>query len=319
MPTGIEIAFGEITLVFFTTMAPAGVFALMIMGAFALRRNLDDRTRAYVDRFTCIPLTIALVGLISSATHLGNPANALYVLAGVGRSPLSNEVVSGVVFFGLAGVYWLTSFSVKPNVRLRRAALVLIEAAGVVFISAIAFAYDAETIATWHTAYVPASLWLNALTAGPVIAVLSLYVAGFVQARRSSWVALLAFSLIACAVNAVVYVAQGFDLRGMENHMTTAVEQAPGYLASVPLFVILAVLGVVVSYCALSREGRGRGRFASKLEGCAEGAARSADARKHVSRATVLWLVSACVLTLAAVFVMRFGFYTIHITVGLGV
>ena len=33
------------------------------------------------------------------------------VLVGVGRSPLSNEVVAGVVFFGVAGIYWLTAFS----------------------------------------------------------------------------------------------------------------------------------------------------------------------------------------------------------------
>lgn len=103
MASGLGTALGEITLVLFATMAPAGTFALMIMGAFALKGGLREEERAAVDRFTCVPLVVALIGLVASATHLRNPANTLYVLAGVGRSPLSNEVVSGVMFFGVAG------------------------------------------------------------------------------------------------------------------------------------------------------------------------------------------------------------------------
>ena len=170
MVSGLETALNEITLVLFTTMAPAGTFALMIRGAFALKGGRREEARAALDRYTCVPLVIALVGLVASATHLGNPANALYVLVGVGRSPLSNEVVAGVVFFGVAGIYWLTAFSERPNLSLRRAALVLIEVTGALFVTAIAFAYDAETILTWRTVYVPAALWLNALVAGPIIA-----------------------------------------------------------------------------------------------------------------------------------------------------
>ena len=44
-----------------------------------------------------------MVGLVASATHLGNPANALYVFLGVGRSPLSTEVFCAVVFLALGG------------------------------------------------------------------------------------------------------------------------------------------------------------------------------------------------------------------------
>lgn len=254
MASGLGTALGEITLVLFTTMAPAGTFALMIMGAFALKGGLREEERAAVDRFTCVPLVVALIGLVASATHLRNPANTLYVLAGVGRSPLSNEVVSGVMFFGVAGVYWLTSFSEKPNVALRRVVLVLIEIAGAFFITAIAFAYDVKTIVTWHTAFVPAALWFNALTAGPVIAALSLYLARypFVSARRR--VFLPAFSVLSCIANTAVYVLQGIDLRGLENSMTSAVQQAPGFLAAVPVFAVLSFAAAIVVFAAFRRD-----------------------------------------------------------------
>ena len=52
------------------------------------------------------------------------------MLAGVGRSPLSNEVLSGAVFFGLAGSYWLYSFSEKRHVLLERVWIALFNLSG---------------------------------------------------------------------------------------------------------------------------------------------------------------------------------------------
>lgn len=309
MVSGLETALNEITLVLFTTMAPAGTFALMIMGAFALKGGLREEARAALDRYTCVPLVIALVGLVVSATHLGNPANALYVLVGVGRSPLSNEVVAGVVFFGVAGIYWLTAFSERPNLSLRRAALVLIEVTGALFVTAIAFAYDAETILTWRTVYVPAALWLNALVAGPIIASLSLYLARYPFPGTLVRSFLPAFSVLACVANAVVYVLQGIDLRGLENSLTSAAQQAPGFLASVPVFVVLSLLAAVIAFAAL----RGDAAFLARSSRI------SVDGVPAHRRRIVAMLVLASLLALSAVFVMRFHFYTLHMTVGLGV
>lgn len=126
---GFANAADEITLVLFTTLAPSGVVALIVMALVLVIRGprLDAARRVALDRCLWIPIVVTMVGLVASATHLGNPANALYVLAGVGRSPLSNEVASGVAFLGSAGVYWLTAFSVDGGrPRLRRLALVAI-------------------------------------------------------------------------------------------------------------------------------------------------------------------------------------------------
>ena len=105
----METALTEITLVLFTTIAPAGVVGYLIMAASIMRSRDDARANA-IGRYLVVPLVLAITGLIASATHLGTPANALYVITGIGRSPLSNEVVAAVVFLALGGIYWILSF-----------------------------------------------------------------------------------------------------------------------------------------------------------------------------------------------------------------
>ena len=111
--SGISTALDEVTLVLFTTLGPSGAMAYALMALPLIVRGdaMDPKVRKRLDQLLCIPVVVAMVGLVASATHLGNPANALYVISGFGRSPLSNEVVCGAVFLGVAGVFWLTSFS----------------------------------------------------------------------------------------------------------------------------------------------------------------------------------------------------------------
>ena len=123
MLSGMGTALGEITLVLFTTLAPSGVVAFILMGLPLLRTGMPADARQRINQFLRIPLVTTMVGLVASATHLGNPANALYVFLGVGRSPLSTEVFCAVVFLALAGVYWLYSFAEQPRVGSRRAAV----------------------------------------------------------------------------------------------------------------------------------------------------------------------------------------------------
>ena len=93
----METALNEITLVLFTTIAPAGVMGYLTM-ALAIVLSRDEERAAAISRYLVVPLVLAISGLIASATHLGTPANALYVITGIGRSPLSNEVVAAVAF-----------------------------------------------------------------------------------------------------------------------------------------------------------------------------------------------------------------------------
>ena len=290
--TGIGMALEEITLVLFTTLAPSGAAALVLVGLPILAGKVEGAVRDALDKLVVLPLVVAMVGLVASATHLGNPA--LYVLAGAGRSPLSNEVICGVMFLALAGFYWLSAFSEHPRQKLRRVLLAVMMAAGVLFVVAIAFAYDADTIVTWHTPYVPLSLDFCALSGGTLLAALTMRLAKCPLVRGAYGLALVVLSGVAAACAAVTFVLQGMLLSDVANHMAKAADLVPGYFFAVVAFVLLAFGGAFTAAIALHK-GKGD-RWASLPA-----------------------LVGAVLLALVAIFVMRFYFYMSHMTVGLGV
>ena len=291
MISGFDTALGEITLVLFTTLAPSGVVAFICMGLSALARGTSDAMRQRLSVFLGIPLVVAMVGLVASATHLGNPANALYVFIGVGRSPLSTEVFFAVVFLALAGLYWLYNFAEHPHVRLQRAWLVLAMLAGAVFVVAVGFAYAADTIVSWYTVYVPVNLVLNALVGGPVLAVAGLSIAGYepIEGRRGR--VLVVVAALALAANVATFGLQAADLGTIENSYLTAAQLVPSYGLMIGVFGVLGVAGIGLDVAALW----GRARLS---------VARTAG---------------AAALVLGGIFIMRFAFYMMHMTAGLGV
>lgn len=311
MVSGIDTALGEITLVLFTTLAPSGVVAFAIMGLFIVRGGLSDEAHRRIDLFLAIPLVVSMVGLVASATHLGNPANALFVFMGVERSPLSNEVFCAVVFLLLAGVYWLYSFAERPHRAVQRVWMALSIVAGIVFVTSVAFAYNAETIVSWYTVYVPLGLWLNALTGGPVLAMLGLRAAGCASAEGRCGRMLVLCSVASLAANMMVYAMQAFQLPYLENSFTTAAELVPCYGGMIAAFGVLGGAGIAL----VARTLRDGDPSASREDGDVRG---FPDSRRDALRLTVrsAW---ASALVLAGIFVMRFAFYLMHMTVGLGI
>lgn len=291
MITGFTRALSEITLVLFTTLAPSGVFAFMVMCAVLIGGKLDDTLRRRINQFLCIPLVISMVGLVASATHLGNPANALYVFMGVGRSPLSTEVFCAVLFLLLAATYWLYSFARTPRLRLQKIWAGLVVLCGTIFITAIAFAYHAETIVSWHTWYTPLGIWLNALVGGPLLALLSLQVAQAEPVIKRAGKALCFISAGALGANTLVLGLQGAALPTLQNSFGTAADLVPFYGVLVVAFFLCCLAGILLFWLPL------RKKQLPKL-----------------SHALI-----ACTLVLVGIFLVRFAFYLMHMTVGLGV
>ena len=328
---GFSLAFGEITLVLFTTLAPSGAVAYLIMGLPVLVGRAQDEVARRLNRWSCLPLVVTMVGLIASATHLGNPSNALYVFTGVGRSPLSTEVFAAVIFLALAGVFWLYSFAERPRVGLQRGLLAAIDVAIVAFVVAVAFAYNVDTILTWSLPLVPVSLLLNALLGGPLLALVGFAVASrglsttpaaepsivhaepegtskvhaepegaskvgsaaaHVFPSRCGARVLLALATAACAANVAVYAVLGFQLQCIENELVSAADLVVGYPVYLAAFALLAVCALVLAWRAEAQGAR---------------------------RRSLPHLAAASTLAFTALFLMRFTFYMSHLTIGLGV
>lgn len=295
MGSGAELAFGnalgEITLALFTSLAPASALAFVFMEFPLLGKALDPQYRARLGKMLSLPLVLCMSGLIASATHLGNPANALYVARGINRSPLSNEVSAAVAFLACAAAVWLLGFSLKDRCILQRAFIILSIPLAVAFVAMSARAYSVNTIVTWNTPYTLASIAVGALALSPAIALVGFTVAGGGRLAVKGSVALTALSSLAAIGLFAIYAMQGSSLEHVGNFMYTANETAPHYGLMLALHGILSAAGVVLLALSFRREAR-----------CLLG-----------------MRIAASVSLLAALFIMRFAFYTLHLTVGVGV
>ena len=305
MISGFDTALGEVTLVLFTTLAPSGAVALVLVAAVLLLSKFESAMRARISTFMCIPLVVTMVGLVASATHLGNPANALYVFLHVGSSPLSNEVVSAVGLLACSGLYWLYSFSVKPLVWLQRLLLALIAAMGVVFVTMVSLAYSVDTIVTWSLPTVPISLWLNALVGGPLLAAITLYAAQWRALAGRFGLLLMTVPFIALAANMAAYIVQGRLLNGVANSVVAAADLVPHYRTMLLVFALMCFAGCVLAAFTMHAVSR---------EAVAHGGGELAFSKRVLVRLLVL-----CLLVFAGIFVMRFAFYMMHLMVGLAV
>lgn len=305
MISGFDTALGEVTLVLFTTLAPSGAIALVLVAAVLLFSKLESTMRARISTFMCIPLVVTMVGLVASATHLGNPANALYVFLHFGSSPLSNEVVSAVGLLACSGLYWLYSFSVKPFAWLQRLLLAMIAATGIVFVAMVSLAYSVDTIVTWSLPMVPISLWLNALVGGPLLAAITLYAAQWRVLAGRFGLLLMTVPFIALAANMVAYIVQGRLLNGVANSVVAAADLVPHYRTMLLAFALMCFAGCVLAALTMHAVSR---------ETVAHGGGELAFSKRVLVR-----LLVACLLVFAGIFVMRFAFYMMHLTVGLAV
>ena len=279
--------FDAFSLGLFTSLAPAGVVAFLALALVRLWSR--DRTASVrIDRMIALPFSVVLIGFIASATHLGTPANALHVFSGVGRSPLSNEVLAAVAFLFLAGSYWMAAFKQHFPDSVAKPWLVLACAAGAALVACTSLAYAVDTVPTWNTWYTPANLWFSALLAGPVIGLLFLHLARSGRLRYGA--VLVAVSIVALAAGTVVLTLHQQSLAGVANNELAASALVPGYGTAIVFHALAGTAGCI----------------------CAALSLRSRRSRQ----ATLALCGAGTLLLLTAVLVTRVEFYQLHLTVG---
>lgn len=89
----------ELPLVFFTVLGQTavGLFALVW-----LSNKLGLTTALQLKQANIVGLILMLVGLIIGTLHVGQPLRAMNMLLGVGRSPMSNEILLSSLFVAMA-------------------------------------------------------------------------------------------------------------------------------------------------------------------------------------------------------------------------
>lgn len=235
--------FSATSLAVFTALAPAGAVAFACIAVLLLaNRDMDQAERERLEHWLFVPLSVAWAGFIASATHLGTPANALHAINGLGRSPLTNEVVAAVAFLFCSGMSWMYSFRQQPKHTVENALLAASVATAALMLFHTSFAYSIATVPTWDTWLTPANLCATALLSGPALAALVLQLAHSTAGR---WpYALMAVSAVALVVGTGLMALHMNFLGAVSNNVTVASALVPNYGPLIAFHAILAICGL---------------------------------------------------------------------------
>jgi anaerobic dimethyl sulfoxide reductase subunit C (anchor subunit) len=283
MGTDIRIA-----LALFTVLAPAGAIAFIAMVVMIIKNRTRTAEVERLEHYLIVPIAVCMIGLVASATHLGTPSNALYVLTGWGRSPLSNEVVSALGFLLIAGMFWLASFSNRIPFLVTKIWLIAGCIAALWLVSMISVVYAIPTILTWDSPLIPFGLWSIALAVGPLLGVTALVFSGVPTSSKYQWVLAIVSSLGLIA-GLIIFNIQNAELAQLRDSFTTADTLVPDYGLLVVLYGVLGVAGIACVVVPL------------------------------VTRRPVILrnaLIGICLMFLGAS-IIRVSFYALHMTVGL--
>lgn len=287
--TAIEQGISQLSLAGFTTLAPAGSFAFAIVALYVMFARMSDSERTRLDHFLVVPLAVALVGIVISTNHLGKPSNSLFVLTGVGRSPLSNEIWASLVFGGLGWFRWLIGFSARPllTTEINPALLGMAIVAAAMQIWFTSNAYAMPTVISWDLPFTQVNQMLVAIVGGALLAACTLSAAGLGHRRRAS-MTLLAVALVAMLAAVATHLLQYATLGEVSSGLVQANTLVPFYPACIAFFAACSTVAIAVDLICLRRRNR------------------------LILGASIV----ACVLAFAGIMAVRFVFYSMHVTVG---
>lgn len=279
----------ELPLALFTTLAPIGAGAFIALAVAFFTTKFTDEQLKKIDRMTTIPVIVLIAGFICAFFHLASPMHAFGVFAGLGASPLSNELLAGVVFAVLAIVYWIVALAGKLGEGARKGFSAVVAVMAVVFACFTGAAYMMETIASWNTPMVPVAVLGFSLLGGVSLGVLVLALSGALEdaAKGGFKMAALAVLVIGLVLGVAGLLVQVMSVSGMGNALVDGADLVAA--ASAPMWI-----GVV----------------------CMVVAAASAFMALRNSKSTAL-AAAAPVLAIVGVFAARLAFYAVQLSVGL--
>ena len=218
--------------------------------------------------------------------HLASPLGAFGVFAGVGSSPLSNEILAGVLFVVAAVIYWALGLAGKLSEGARRAFLIALSVLAVVFSAFCGLAYMMHTIPTWNT---PTSIvqMVGFMVAGGTV--LGFCTVGFAQVGlpKGAGTIALALTLAGVVVASAGFGMQIAGLEGIRNIWGSAAQLVPAIGMMLAAFAACGLLGAVLAYVASKKA------FAPAL------------------------MVGSCAIVAVGVFVARIGFYGLFMGIAL--
>lgn len=279
----------ELPLALFTTLAPIGAGAFIALAVAFFTTKFSDEQLKKIDRMTAIPVVVLVAGFICAFFHLASPMHAFGVFAGVGASPLSNELLAGVVFAVLAIVYWIVALAGKLGEGARKGFAAVVAVMAVVFACFTGAAYMMETVASWNTPMVPVAVLGFSLLGGVCLGVLVLALSGALEdaAKGGFKMAALAVLIVGLVLGVAGLLVQVMSVSGMGNALVDGADLVAAASAPMWIGVVCMVVAAVAAFMSLRN-----------------------------SKSTAL-AAAAPVLAIVGVFAARLAFYAVQLSVGL--
>ena len=279
----------ELPLALFTTLAPIGAGAFIALAVAFFTTKFSDEQLKKIDRMTTIPVVVLVAGFICAFFHLASPMHAFGVFAGLGASPLSNELLAGVVFAVLAIVYWIVALAGKLGEGARKGFAAVVAVMAIVFACLTGAAYMMETIVSWNTPMVPVAVLGFSLLGGVSLGVLVLALSGALEdaAKGGFKMAALAVLVIGLVLGVVGLLVQVMSVSGMGNALVDGADLVAAASAPMWIGVVCMVVAAAAAFMALRN-----------------------------SKSTAL-AAAAPVLAIVGVFAARLAFYAVQLSVGL--
>ena len=279
----------ELPLALFTTLAPIGAGAFIALAVAFFTTKFSDEQLKKIDRMTTIPVVVLVAGFICAFFHLASPMHAFGVFAGVGASPLSNELLAGVVFAVLAIVYWIVALAGKLGEGARKGFAAVVAVMAVVFACFTGAAYMMETIASWNTPMVPVAVLGFSLLGGICLGVLVLALSGALEdaAKGGFKMAALAVLIVGLVLGVAGLLVQVMSVSGMGNALVDGADLVAAASAPMWIGVVCMVVAAAAAFMALRN-----------------------------TKSTAL-AAAAPVLAIVGVFAARLAFYAVQLSVGL--
>ena len=279
----------ELPLALFTTLAPIGAGAFIALAVAFFTTKFSDEQLKKIDRMTTIPVVVLVAGFICAFFHLASPMHAFGVFAGVGASPLSNELLAGVVFAVLAIVYWIVALAGKLGEGTRKGFAAVVAVMAIVFACFTGAAYMMETIASWNTPMVPVAVLGFSLLGGICLGVLVLALSGALEdaAKGGFKMAALAVLIVGLVLGVAGLLVQVMSVSGMGNALVDGADLVAAASAPMWIGVVCMVVAAAAAFMALRN-----------------------------TKSTAL-AAAAPVLAVVGVFAARLAFYAVQLSVGL--
>ena len=279
----------EMPLALFTTLAPIGAGAFIALAVAFFTTKFSDEQLKKIDRMTTIPVVVLVAGFICAFFHLASPMHAFGVFAGLGASPLSSELLAGVVFAVLAIVYWIVALAGKLGEGARKGFAAVVAVMAVVFACFTGAAYMMETIASWNTPMVPVAVLGFSLLGGVSLGVLVLALSGALEdaAKGGFKMAAPVVLVVGLVLGIAGLLVQVMSVSGMGNALVDGADLVAAASAPMWIGVVCMVVAAAAAFMALRN-----------------------------SKSTAL-AVAAPVLAIVGVFAARLAFYAVQLSVGL--